>query len=143
MSTQNTQPVRAQQSATTSTLPLISQDDWNVLTLLRMTALKCRASAHSDLFEACALLTLEKPAAHQAFAEALARTLGQALGKQPIFFRPGVCELSFDEHWLAALLRTYRAGDNASFHFMLAARVDAPARRHLAFLVARLAAFSR
>jgi hypothetical protein len=41
-----------------------------VLNRLRIIALECRAAAHADLFEACALLSHKQDVAHGAYARA-------------------------------------------------------------------------
>ncbi|MDF0603335.1 hypothetical protein P1J78_21615 [Psychromarinibacter sp. C21-152] len=110
--------------------------DRSLLEHLRVTALDCRAAARADLFEACAMLAVEKPKAREAHAKTLIRTLSQILGKAPRFHRPGVAELSFDEDWLVALSRAVRREDHDSIAFLLRSRVPQHARRSLLFLMA-------
>ena len=109
------------------------------LTTLRMTALRCRASARLDLFRACALLSMEREGNPEVFADALIRTLGQGLGRSPRFLRPGCAERTFDEEWLLALFLAIRDGDDASATFLLDSRIAPGARRSMGFLIGRLA----
>ncbi|MEM7752607.1 MAG: hypothetical protein AAF230_04280 [Pseudomonadota bacterium] len=105
---------------------------------LRFVALGCRAQARTDLFEACALLTTIRSQSLRAHAEALMLCLSQALGKQAIFFRPGVDEHSFDEDWLLRLSRALAEGDEASATFLLQSRVAKEHHRHIRFLLGRI-----
>ncbi|QBF30467.1 hypothetical protein CFI11_04465 [Thalassococcus sp. S3] len=109
-----------------SLLPLLNH--------LRLTALGCRCAARADLFEACALLSSDKGQARDAYAEALIRCLGQALDNPPLFFRPGVSEVSFDEAWLMRLVAAFQGDDTASAAFLICSRVPKVHRRNLAFL---------
>lgn len=108
--------------------------------LLRVLAPKCRAAARIDLFKACALLTLNRDQAAQAYAEALVRTLSQGLGRMPVLHRVGSAELSFDEAWLAALFAAQARGDEGSFTFLIRCRLGRHAARPIGFLAAGLAA---
>ena len=105
------------------------------LNALRMTALRCRADARDDLFQACALLTHAKPAAQDAYTRALFRCLSEALGTRAVFFRPGEHALSFDEAWLTRLLMVSAAGDGDSLAFLIRSRVPKMYQRHIAFLI--------
>lgn len=118
--------------------PDLSKHEFAFLSQLRMSALRCRVASRADLFEACAMLTLDTNAAQMAFSDALMKCLKQALGRAPVLYRPGVDQLSFDEHWLLALARAHAREDRDSFLFLIASRVDRSARRNLAFLVARI-----
>ena len=106
----------------------------DLLNHIRMVALNCRASARTDLFEACALLSTEKSAAKTAHAEALVKCLPQAIGKTPKILRPGVVEVSFDEAWLLRLVTSASANDRDSFGFLLQSRVSPWARRNVGYL---------
>ncbi|RVV97437.1 hypothetical protein EKE94_12865 [Mesobaculum littorinae] len=106
---------------------------------LRMAALNCRAAARLDLFRACQMLSLDRDAAATATAEALVRTLGQALHRAPRFYRPGSADISFDESWLVSLIGALQRGDDMSATFLLHSRVSPEARRSVGFLAAKLA----
>jgi hypothetical protein len=108
--------------------------------LLRVLAPACRAKARLDLFQACAMLSLDRDQAAQAYAEALVRTLAQGLGRLPVLHRAGTAELSFDEAWLAALFAARARGDDDSFTFLTRRRLARGAARQIGFLVAALAA---
>ena len=110
----------------------------DLLTHLRITALRCRAAARTDLFHACALLSTDRNQARNAHADALMRCIGTALGKRPILFRPGEAEVSFDERWLLSLARAHARGDEGSFSFLMASRVEKWAIRNLGFLIRRI-----
>jgi len=105
---------------------------------LRLVALECRSKARSDLFEACALLSISKDDARKAHAEALMRCLDQALGKRPVLFRPGVDEISFDEAWLIQLATALNAQDHDSASFLLNSRIARHNRRQIRFLVGQV-----
>lgn len=104
-----------------------------VLNRLRIIALECRAAAHADLFEACALLSHEQDIAHD--AHALLKCLRQAITRQPTFFRPGTTAVSFDEAWLVQGLAAAKASDHDSFAFLIRSRVPKIHQRHIAFLI--------
>ena len=104
---------------------------------LRFHAARCRASAHLDLYHACQVV--DPNADEDLVACTLLRILGQALGSEPRWFRPGEGELSFDERWLAQLISAFADGDADSVTFLLARRIAAPKRRVVQTLVAQLA----
>lgn len=104
------------------------------LNTLRMIALGCRVAPRDDLFRACALLATERSVAQDAYARALFRCLQQAIGKQPVFYRPGENELSFDEAWLMQLLIAMADGEGDSVAFLIRSRVPQPHQRQVAFL---------
>jgi hypothetical protein len=107
--------------------------------LLRVLAPACRAKARLDLFQACAMLAMDRDQAAQAYAEALVRTLHQGLGRAPVLHRVGEAEMSFDERWLAALFDAQARGDDDSFAFLIRRRLTRGATRQIGFLVAALA----
>jgi hypothetical protein len=105
------------------------------LNTLRMIALQCRSAAHTDLFKACALLSNKEDTAKDAHARALLKCLRQAVSIQPVFYRPGVTELSFDEAWLMRAIMAIGGGDQDSFSFLIRSRVPKLHQRHVAFLI--------
>ncbi len=107
---------------------------------LRLVAMQCRAKARADLFEACALLSMDRTGSQAAHAEALMRCLNQALGQTARLHAPGTDELSFDEAWLMQLGRAVARGDEASTTFLLCSRIAVEHRRSIRFLVSRAAA---
>lgn len=111
-----------------------------VLALIRQRADAARSAARLDLFKACAVLSMrEHPSAYD-FADAVARTLEQALGHRPDWNPPGKTELSFDESWLLRLVERSLACDSASVAFLISSRVQRGKRASLAYLVNGLAA---
>lgn len=112
--------------------------DLALLNHLRFVTMGCRAKARTDLFEACALLSVDRTSSSEAFSVALMRCLGQALGQRPRLLQPGSSEISFDEAWLLQLARATKRGDESSIAFLLASRVPHHLRRHIRFLVARI-----
>lgn len=112
--------------------------DTAFLNHIRFTALGCRAKAKADLFEACALLTVNKTQSFKAHAEALMSCLDDALAKRSTFFRPGTQERSFDESWLLQLAAAISRADEASIAFLLNSRIDRRHHRHIRFLVGRI-----
>ena len=105
---------------------------------LRFVSMACRSKPRADLFEACALLQVSRPASQEAHAEALVRCLGEALGKTAKFHSPGTQEMTFDETWLLQLGLACVRQDEASVSFLLASRVGREHRRLVRFLVARI-----
>ncbi|MEM9425831.1 MAG: hypothetical protein AAGA06_03930 [Pseudomonadota bacterium] len=116
----------------------LDRSDAGFLNHLRFVSLGCRAKARTDLFEACALLTVTRSQSFKAHAEALLLCLNQALGKQAVFYRPGVAERSFDENWLLRLSVALARGDEASATFLLYSRVAREHHRHIRFLISRM-----
>lgn len=106
---------------------------------LRFVAMSCRSKARTSLFEACALLQVNRSASLDAHAEALMRCLSEALGKAPRLLSPGTAEVSFDEQWLLQLATTSASGDDASFRFLIGSRVKAEHRRLVGYLVGQIA----
>lgn len=110
-----------------------------VFSLIRQRADAARTAARLDLFKACAVLSMrEHPSAHD-FADAVARTLEQALGRTPDWRAPGEPVLSFDERWLLRLIERSLACDTASVAFLISSRVQRGKRASLAYLVNGLA----
>ena len=109
------------------------------LNTVRFISLTCRAKAREDLFEACALLAVDRDASRDAHIEALVRCLHEALGKRAVLYGPGTLELSFDESWLVQLATSLAREDELSTNFLLHSRVKPHHRRHVSFLVGRIA----
>lgn len=101
---------------------------------IRSAAERSRSASHLDLYRACAMLSDGDALVTPGYAEALVRTLEQALQRRPRFYRPGNAEISFDEAWLMALLRALRTGDRDSATFLLHRRIRPAARRSVLFL---------
>lgn len=120
-------------------VPVHAGSTLDILTEVRQAALSCRTAARTDVFKACALLSTVQNEARTAFANAFVRCLEQALGTAPVFFRPGVSELSFDEAWVASALRAVQSEDDASFTFLIHTRVPFEHRRSISFLIHGLA----
>ncbi|MEP4961547.1 MAG: hypothetical protein ABJQ70_00810 [Roseobacter sp.] len=100
--------------------------------------MSCRSKPKTDLFEACALLHVQRSKSRDAYAEALMRCLGQALGARARLFAPGTTELTFDERWLVEVGSANMRGDDASLNFLLRSRVAHEHRRLVGFLIARI-----
>lgn len=109
-----------------------------VLNTLRMAAMGCRVAARTDLFEACALLTLEGEDAKRTFVDTFVKCLSTSLNKQIKWFSPGVGETSFDEAWVIRCLASIWHGDTGSLSFLLRSRVPAADRRYIGFLLGRI-----
>lgn len=110
----------------------------DVLNRLRMTAMGCRVAARTDLFEACALLSLDGETAKRTFVDTFVKCLSDAVHKPIRWFNPGVPELSFDEAWVLQCLTCIRNDDRASLKFLLKSRVAASDRRYIGFLLGRI-----
>lgn len=119
----------------------LSMADAAYLNKLRFVAMACRSKPRTELFEACALLQVTREASQDAFAEALMRCLGQALGRPARLHAPGTAELTFDEHWLLALGQAAGRGDESSLTFLMGRRLAREDRRLVRFLVTRISEF--
>ena len=106
---------------------------------LRFVSMGCRAMPRTDLFEACALLKVDRSASRDAHAQALMRCLPEAFGKPSRLFAPGTAELTFDEQWLMRLAMACAGGDEDSQRFLLTSRVAFENRRFVRFLVSQIA----
>ena len=112
---------------------------WAFLNHLRFVAMACRVKPRTDLFEACALLKVERSATRDAHAEALMRCLSEAFGKPARLYAPGTTEQTFDEQWLMRLGMACGQGDEDSARFLLSSRVAFENRRLVRFLIGRIA----
>lgn len=112
--------------------------EWSMLNHIRLMALKCRSAARSDLFEACALLSMSRSTRSTGFADAFVRCWEQASNQRLRMHSPGVSELTFDELWIMSVARAHVHDDQSSFSFMIQSRVLPHARRNVAFLLARI-----
>ena len=116
----------------------VSDTAFAYLNFLRFVSMSCRVKPRTDLFQACALLHVDRSASREAHAEALMRCLGEALGKQPRLHSPGTVEMSFDENWLVQLGEAIARDDDGSTAFLLKSRVLPEHRRLVRFLVGRI-----
>ena len=105
---------------------------------LRFVALRCRVMPRTTLFEACALLQIEKSARRTSHAESLMRCIDEALGRRVWLFAPGTLEITFDEAWLVQLACATARQDADSMDFLLRSRVAPEHRRLVRFLVSRI-----
>ncbi|MEP4194429.1 MAG: hypothetical protein ABJL99_02215 [Aliishimia sp.] len=128
-------PLQAERHEPRLRLETLPPDARALIMHLRMVALACRTKPRTDLFQACALLTLDKTQARTSHAEALMRCLPDCLGKTPVTHRPGEQEISFDEAWLLSLAQAEARKDENSTTFLLASRARGQDCRHLRFLI--------
>ena len=131
-----TLPALAPMPVTAPARPVARSEADPRLDWLRRIAGRCRCTARADLFRACAVLSADRAAAAEAYAEALFRAM--PMGRLSLY-RPGCSERSFDEAWLIALLDAAGRDDHASLAFLMARRIPPHARRHVGFLVASVA----
>jgi hypothetical protein len=110
-----------------------------LLTLIRQRVDASRSAARLDLFKACAVLSLREEASAHDFADAVARTLEQALERAPEWHGPEAGSVSFDEIWLLRLVERSIVCDSASVAFLISSRVPRGKRASLAYLVNGLA----
>lgn len=92
------------------------------LALLRICAVECRAARRLGLPEARAQLAACSEVDAPAYAEALVRTLPEALGRRLEIRQPGATTPSFDEAWMLALLAATDRRDAPSVAFLLRSR---------------------
>ncbi len=118
--------------------PQMTGQERSVLNSLRMAAMGCRVAARTDLFEACALLTVEGEDAKRTFVDTFVRCLSATLNKRIKWHSPGVTETSFDEAWVMRCLTSIWEEDNSSLTFLLTSRVPLADRRYIGFLLGRI-----
>lgn len=110
------------------------------LAMVRVLMRQCRAKARMEVFTACALLQQTPSHLAQAYADALLRTLAQALPNGFVVHAPQATERSFDEDWLLALMAAIARNDTASTAFLLRTRLPQPVRRSVGWLAAQMQA---
>ena len=116
--------------------PSRREDAWVVINKLRFLMIACRAESRISIRQACKLIQVNKKKSARLFADSILRTLDQVLGKPPVFRNPGDKDLSFDEKWLASLIRSHLNEDQPSIKFLLSSRIANFSRRsYLTFLL--------
>jgi len=105
---------------------------------LRFMKMACRTKPQADLFQACALLHVERSKSKEAHSDALVRCLPEAFGSSVRLHAPRESELTFDEQWLLRLASAIATHDEASVVFLLRSRVAPEHRRLIRFLVSRI-----
>ncbi len=98
-----------------------------LLDRVRLAARRARAGRQVTLNEAARGLSC--PGVASGAAEALVRTLGEVLGRRPVFHAPGAPLASFDEAWLIACHDAQARHEADSLAFLVRRRVAAPNRR--------------
>lgn len=118
----------------------ISIDGWlrDALNHLRMSALDCRVAARTDLFEACALLSLDGEDAKRTFAVTFVKCFPNAANTQIRWYRPGVAEFSFDEAWVLRCLTSIANDDESSLRFLLRSKIATNDRRYIGYLLGQI-----
>ncbi|MGB3245758.1 MAG: hypothetical protein WBB25_14585 [Sulfitobacter sp.] len=109
-----------------------------VLNHFRLAAMACRVSARTDLFEACALLSLDGEDARRTFVDTFIKCLSGAVQRKTTWFVPGAVEVSFDEAWVMRCLSSIWNNDTSSLDFLLKSRVGVADRRYIGFLLGRI-----
>lgn len=109
-----------------------------LLNHLRLSAMCYRSAARVDLFEACALLSIDGEAAKRTYAETFVACISDALGKRATWFSPGVDDVSFDEAWVLRCIDCIRSGNEDNLNFLLRARVSPAQRRYIGYLLGRI-----
>ncbi|MEM8959229.1 MAG: hypothetical protein AAGC86_15625 [Pseudomonadota bacterium] len=99
-----------------------------------------RARAGIDPVETCELLELDRYAATRTYLTALAMSLTEAIGDEPMMNAPGCVRFTFDEAWLLRLFERCQAQDAESMAFLISSRVPHRYRNSIAFLVNGLVA---
>lgn len=109
-----------------------------LLNHLRMAAMGCRTAARTDLFEACALLTIDGEDAKRTFVETFVKCLPDAAQSQIKWFSPGVVQMSFDEAWVMRCLSCIADDNTDNLNFLLKSRIAVSDRRYIGFLLGRI-----
>jgi len=108
----------------------------HVVNKLRFLMIDCRKESRISIDEACRLIQIDKKKSASYFAYNILRTLEEILGKKPIFRNPGEKNLSFDEHWIASLIKSYKSNDQISTKFLINSRVaNLNKRSYISFLI--------
>ena len=108
----------------------------HVVNKLRFLMIDCRKESRISIDEACKLIQIDKKKSARYFAYNILRTLEEILGKKPIFRNPGEKNLSFDEQWIASLIKSYKSNDQISTKFLINSRVaNLNKRSYISFLV--------
>ena len=108
----------------------------HVVNKLRFLMIDCRKESRISIDEACRLIQIDKKKSASYFAYNILRTLEEILGKKPIFRNPGEKNLSFDEQWIASLIKSYKSNDQISTKFLINSRVaNLNKRSYISFLV--------
>lgn len=112
--------------------------DTATLGFLRVQGARSRCLARSDVF-ACSATLCNKTCTVESRAISLIRALScdEALGGLRLY-EPGASDVSFDEMWLLAALQAGAREDRDSLTFLLARRLQKPARRHIGALIMAL-----
>ena len=118
--------------------PRITPEQRAALTHLRMSAMACRVAARTDLYEACALLSLDGEDAKRTFVDTLIKCLPNAVQRKVVWFAPGTDTLSFDEAWILRCLTSIRENDPASLNFLIKSRVSPADRRYIGYLLGQI-----
>ena len=125
-------------AAVTPHTPEAADPARHVLNRLRLCAMECRAAARTDLFEACALLTLEGENAKRTFIATFVKCLSDAVHAPVKWYPPGTSELTFDEAWVLRCLTSIKQDDDSSLAFLLRSRVAPAERRYVGYLLGRI-----
>ena len=108
----------------------------HVVNKLRFLMIDCRKESRISIDEACRLIQIDKKKSASYFAYNILRTLEEILGKKPIFRNPGEKNLSFDEQWIASLIKSYKSNDQTSTKFLINSRVaNLNKRSYISFLI--------
>ena len=108
----------------------------HVVNKLRFLMIGCRKESRISIDEACKLIQIDKKKSASYFAYNILRTLEEILGKKPIFRNPGEKNLSFDEQWIASLIKSYKSNDQISTKFLINSRVaNLNKRSYISFLI--------
>ena len=131
-------PISTRPAVVLSPAQQITSAERGVLNHLRMAAMDCRAAARTDLFEACALLSLDGENAKRTFVATFVKCLPKAAHASIKWHAPGVVEMSFDEAWVMQCLSRIADGDQDSLSFLLKSRISPADRRYIGFLLGRI-----
>lgn len=121
----------------TATIPVHCKDR-DTLNRLRLCAMECRVAARTDLFEACALLTLDGETAKHTFMSTFVKCLSDAVHAPVKWYQPGAKDVTFDEAWVLRCLSTMETGDTDSLSFLLRSQVAPRGRRYIGYLLGRI-----
>lgn len=126
------------EASATNFVPTFDENYHCVLNRLRLCAMECRVAARADLFEACALLTLDGEDAKLTFMETFIKCLPDATRAPIKWYQPGATDITFDEAWVLRCLASIRKDDTSSLTFLLRSRITPSDQRYIGFLLVRI-----
>ena len=97
----------------------ISNEERELLEVVRQEAKQARSMPKIDVFKACELVQLDVELLTPELLSIFIRSLPQAFGRSTNFLPTGTLELSWDEKWVISLVSAISRADYDSVHFLI------------------------